>query len=318
MQQTDDTQNIAHEHLVRYVFRQLSPEEESRIEDFLDANPHEADVVDGILQFCKERGIRTRESFEEVWGVQKGKILETIKQKTKPSSGSSPAITYSLNQWAWATAASFALLIVLGAWAWVEHKKMQEIVEEIKRRNTQQDVEIADLKREILIQSANLADARAQWEAENQKNDTPFHLVPAERNAWLTRFIKAETGRLNSAGEGDISTDWRQEFITRKDDKKVIRLLRDKFDKDPESLQSAEFYVLGAFYLLRERKPAEAVRFLEKAKRVDRPDYDELMLAAYLENQQYGKANQWIVERSIPPIRWPKGSERFLKKNQEK
>ncbi|MBX2891515.1 MAG: hypothetical protein KF734_11340 [Saprospiraceae bacterium] len=309
MQQADDTQNITHEHLLRYVFRQLSPEEESRIEDFLDSNPHEADIVEGILQFCKERGIRNRESFEEVWREQQRGVQERIQKRIKQLDISSTGYSARFNKWGWA--AVLFSIIISGAIGFRAGKTsaIQEI-QKMQQQNAGRDSSIAALKQDVaMLYSIMDANKRYLDSITGSDKTGPLpkrcRIDPSERKKWFGRFIAFETSLLTSAGESE-SYNWRDPFLEKKD-WIVIQLLQEKANKEPEDMAPREYYVLGAMYLLKANSPADAVHYLEKAGEAGRPDYKKMLLAAYLENEQYVEAKSWAKQQNIPQSQWPIG-----------
>ena len=82
------------EDFVKYVFQELSKEDENRMEQFLDNHPEYEAMVRGIMDFCMERSIKTRSRFEEQVkelnltgffdSVLNKHVPEKIRQKRRP------------------------------------------------------------------------------------------------------------------------------------------------------------------------------------------------------------------------------------------
>jgi hypothetical protein len=169
MQQPEHQSSIAQDTHIRYVFHQLSPEEEAQFEDFLDANPHEADILEGIQLFCENRGIRTREAFDQAWY----KEMEGVKDKLAPNKTSLPNAPSIPNLWKWLVFGLCFLFIGGVFWLLRERNLENQYLKEEKHKVLQRDSAINSLQIEIKTLKTNLKGLSAP---SNSPRDTALQI----------------------------------------------------------------------------------------------------------------------------------------------
>lgn len=286
---------------VRYVFRQLSTEEEARFEDFLDANPHEADIVEGIQLFCEKRGIRTREAFERIWGEE----MKGVREKFGQPSG----VPFPSKQRYWLGAILILMLAGVAIWILRENKPGEQT------GNIDSLGETIIANPDTLTTTTGTKTQSIDTTKTSVPTNAPFcRLSELERSKWLQNFTNEVRGYHTSAGGNDPSNSWQDDLsLDTPDLESAFQKLQRMAKTNPAGMQSRDKYALGVLYLLFKRNPSEAIFFLKAAEGISRPDYNKLRLAAYLEQGDNTKAREWAKTQHIGQSDWPKAAGPCLK-----
>lgn len=313
MQSTDATYSPDLEKLVSYVFHELPPDEEARMNDFLDTDPHAADIVDGIIRYCHDRGIRDRAEYEQAWALEMETAKRRLAEREVP-----PQPPPDSKKWIWVVGFLLLLCAAGAFWYYREGQKKKEKEQEKERQEAARRDSIAALRPQAQAeepQPPGPTTAPADPAAAAQD----FVFDPAERDTLLAFFRKTEIGNrtLGGGGRAERDTTWAYWFSKQNlDIPRAMQMLRQKAADPQQNMQRAEYYVLGALCLLYDRNcpPTDAVQFLEKANGVlGRRNYKRLMLTAYLQNKQYGEAQKWAQQQAVPRSEWPKGADKWLR-----
>lgn len=283
MQMPDNTSNSSYEQYVRYVFQQLSAEEEADLERSLDANPEEADTIDAILNFCYKEKITSYNDYQKFMSTKISDVNAEVEQRLKFTRPKriSDSIGYSIYP-----ILLIGILIII-------YKDVAD-TQNLNQKTSDPNIPKLEKNREVVtISDQNASNIAVEKNNDLSpklqrkpplKNNVSCKLLDKEKIIWLEEFTNEVKDTYVFAGERDTLKTWQEYLISNNCDEAIHTLELSNYTS------SVKAYSLGVLYLLCKSNPEKAIDFLIKGKSVSRPKYNKYLLQAYLENGRIEEA----------------------------
>lgn len=283
--QTYNEENISLEALIDYVFKKLPVATENAMENFLDSHQEYADTVDGILDYCTDKNITTKEALMENLRLNKVSFFDRFphlkaSEPTSPALQKKQEVTQKKISWSF-LGILLASIILIGLALWYltnssEKKQKNDKIEKerlVKKEDAVQPIDEKDSTNLIKPNEKKIIDGQKS-KIKNSQNTKKSNSKVQTNLESVRKEIAAVFPLIEQADQ-----QWDETFVMRGntalDEMKNLLIAKD-------STQYA-LYGVGLHELTKEKPNVnKAIKLLKKVQQREYPDAIWFLFRGYL------------------------------------